>query len=193
MADTSFLDAGLTYSFLRRLTKKFEKWEAFKTGVIDKDGNILVEPSARSDEQRKSFKTYDLLILKLKRILGKLPGGSTSLASFAAALYLITEDRQDINEEDFIKFLKEEMNTTDGIAQKDNPLKFSNHRVFDVNFETMWKSRHGKDPKARYKKYLEEDDVGNEIKEYCKKNPKKSVILRDAKTGQMMFFRRKAI
>jgi len=32
------LDIYLIYEFLRRLVTPFEKWDAYKAGVIDKDG-----------------------------------------------------------------------------------------------------------------------------------------------------------
>ena len=33
------VDLYLVYSFIRRLVTPFEKWDAFKTGVIDNKGN----------------------------------------------------------------------------------------------------------------------------------------------------------
>ena len=38
MASTGVIDIYLVYQFLRRLATPFTKWEAFKTGVIDKEG-----------------------------------------------------------------------------------------------------------------------------------------------------------
>lgn len=86
------VDLFLVYQFLRRLTTPFVEWDAYKYGVIDKDGNILKDKSQRKTQDEKdSFTTYDLMILKLKRLLEKVPGGSSRLASYAAALWLIRE------------------------------------------------------------------------------------------------------
>lgn len=86
------LDLYLVYQFIRRLTTPFIEWDAYKYGVIDKDGNILKNKSQRkTQEEKDSLKTYDVMILNLKRLLEKLPGGSSKLASYAAALWLIRE------------------------------------------------------------------------------------------------------
>ena len=83
----------VVYHFIKRLATPFKNWEAYKTGVIDDKGNILIKAKDRHKiAERQSFTKMDLLVLKLKRILGKLPGGKTRLASYAAALYLLKED-----------------------------------------------------------------------------------------------------
>jgi uncharacterized protein (UPF0254 family) len=40
------------------------------------------------------------MVLKLKKLLEKVPGGKSRLASYAAALYLIKEYKEDMNEND---------------------------------------------------------------------------------------------
>ena len=92
MARTSAVDMFVVYQFIRRLATPFNKWDAYKTGVIDDRGNIKVKPKDRTPEQRRSFKVFDVMITKLKRLLEKIPGGRSRLASYAAALYLIKED-----------------------------------------------------------------------------------------------------
>ena len=212
MASLGVIDTYLTYQFIRRLTANFEDWKAFKTGVIDKDGNIIVPANERSSEQKKSFKLFDLLILNLKKILAKIPGGKSKLATFAAALFLITEDLEDYSEEQLLEKLKEYINRDDlselyeevtnsvggGAIAGINPpairtkdTRFAGSKVFDVDFEKYWKSRFGKLPAHRYSRYLGEDELADEIKDYCKRNPKESVILRDSTTGQMLYLRRR--
>jgi|TARA_B110000977_G_scaffold201846_1_gene299243 hypothetical protein len=86
------LDLFLVYQFIRRLATPFEKWPSFESGVIDKDGNILKGKKERNLKSEKdSFGKYDLMMLKLKKLLGKIPGGSSRIASYAAALWLIKE------------------------------------------------------------------------------------------------------
>lgn len=85
------IDMYMVYQFIRRLSRPFEKWDAYQTGVIDKQGNILVRKSERTSVQQKSFTAFDLMVLKLKKLLGKVPGGSTKIASYMAALWLIKE------------------------------------------------------------------------------------------------------
>ena len=85
------VDLFLVYQFIRRLATPFESWDAYKQGVIDKDGNILVKKINRNSEQRKSWGTFDVMVANLKKLLAKVPGGSSKIASYAAALYLIRE------------------------------------------------------------------------------------------------------
>lgn len=86
------VDLFLVYQFIRRLATPFEKWPAYEAGVIDKDGNILKGKKERNTRSEKeSFGIFDLMILKLKKLLAKVPGGSSRLASYAAALWLIKE------------------------------------------------------------------------------------------------------
>jgi hypothetical protein len=106
------MDIFLVYQFLRRLVTPFEKWDAYKQGVIDKEGKVLIKKDDRTSEQEKSWGYYERLVANLKKLLGKLPGGKTRLASFAAALLLIKEDNLDPDdveylEEIFPKYLEE--------------------------------------------------------------------------------------
>ena len=117
MASTGVVDIYLVYQFLRRLATPFTQWEAFKTGVIDRDGKVLIPKNKRSQEQQRSFKTFDVMILKLKRLLGKVPGGKSRIASYAAALWLIREydesksEEQILNEDvDYLKYIHQVRN-----------------------------------------------------------------------------------
>lgn len=199
MASFGVLDSYFVYQFVKRLVKPFEKWEAHKKGVIDKEGNIIVKEENRTPEQKDSFKYFDLLVLNLKKLLAKIPGGSSKIATYAAAIFLLREYRtletdMDILEEKYLKVLTEEIANSANpshIAGLDNPPKFMGHRIFDVSLGTLMKTKHGKEPKHRYKKYLEDEPHSEEIRLYCRSNPKKSIILRDSKSGQMVFLRRK--
>lgn len=89
------VDLFLVYSFIKRLATSFEDWPAYKLGIIDKDGNILKKRRDLSTvAERQAFGTYDLMILKLKKLLAKVPGGQSKIASYAAALWLIKEHQE---------------------------------------------------------------------------------------------------
>lgn len=119
---TGVVDVFMVYQFLKRLATPFEKWDAFKEGVIDKEGNIILKKNNRNQKQKQSLKIFDVMILRLKRLLGKIPGGKTRLASYAAALWLIKEDWQYRSEEqllsegitdldvDFLEYMREARN-----------------------------------------------------------------------------------
>jgi hypothetical protein len=91
----------LAYRFLKNLVLPFEKWEAYKTGVIDIDGAILVPRGERTQQQKDSFGYFDLIGMNLKKLLGKLPGGKSAIASYAAALLLLREYNKKEIKEDF--------------------------------------------------------------------------------------------
>jgi len=85
------IDLYLAYRFLKNLVLPFEKWEAYKTGVIDKDGAILIPKNKRTQQQINSLGYFDVIGMNLKKLLGKLPGGQSAIASYAAALLLLKE------------------------------------------------------------------------------------------------------
>lgn len=126
------IDLFLVYSFIKRLVTPFDQWPAFKLGIIDKDGNILRKKrDLRTIEERNAFGIYDLMVLKLKKLLAKTPGGQSRIASYAAALWLIREhDEIERNGE----YLSEE-----DIESKFNQYLHYTTESFDVNkkFEIM--------------------------------------------------------
>lgn len=103
MSGRRVLDLFLIYQFLRRLVTPFEKWDAYKKGVIDKDGKVIVKKNERSQQQREVWGYYDRLLANLKKLLGKIPGGKTRLASFAAALLLLKESNIDPDDVEYLE------------------------------------------------------------------------------------------
>ena len=89
------IDIFLLYQFIRRLSTPFEEWDAYKLGIIDKDGNILRKSKTlRLKKEREAFGKFDVMILKIKKLLAKVPGGESRIASYAAALWLIKEHEE---------------------------------------------------------------------------------------------------
>ena len=54
MASTGVVDLFVVYQFIKRLATPFNKWDAYKTGVIDERGNILIKPGMRDKPQLDS-------------------------------------------------------------------------------------------------------------------------------------------
>ena len=80
------------YQFLKKLVTPFEKTEAFKLGIIDEKGKILKRRrDLETSDEKSAYNLSDTLVWNLKKILGKVPGGKSRLASYAAALWLIKE------------------------------------------------------------------------------------------------------
>lgn len=79
------------YKIIQLLSKDFEDWDAYKLGIIDKDGKTIKSPDTR--EEKASFDMFQIIIRNLKLLLAKFPFGRSRIASFAAALLLIKESK----------------------------------------------------------------------------------------------------
>lgn len=87
-------DLFYTFRFIKLLVTKWENTDAYKLGIIDADGKPLKKVSELSTSDEKSAYTmFHRLVYNLKRLLNKVPlVGKTSLASWAAAIWLIKEE-----------------------------------------------------------------------------------------------------
>jgi len=84
----------VVYQILKKLTTPFNKTDAFRLKIIDASGNILRKRhTLRTVDERNSATLLDVMVWKLKKLLEKLPFGKTKLASYAAALWLISENK----------------------------------------------------------------------------------------------------
>lgn len=87
----NLVDTIIIFRILKKLTTPWEKTDAFKTGLIDNNGKILVKKKDRTPAQKKAFTMLDRMVFNLKRLLAKVPGGSSQIGSYVAALALIKE------------------------------------------------------------------------------------------------------
>jgi len=142
-------DLVYTLRFLRLLTTKWEDTSAFKLGLIDDNGKKLKSPSI--DAEKSAYNTFHRLVFSIKRLLNKAPGGKSTLASYAAALYLIKEELnlgegavEKIAEEcalDVLEGLNEDVawfRAKDGMLSP-GMYKLANAKVSNVTFEEVCK------------------------------------------------------
>ena len=107
------IDLIITYRVVKMLITPFEKFEAFKRGIIDADGKVLRKFKTIKGSERKHYTMLHRFVFNLKRILKKVGLGSR-LGGFAVALaLLIKEDKtmaqhKDLLESAVITYLKEE-------------------------------------------------------------------------------------
>ena len=107
------IDLLIRYKVIRTLVTPFEKMQAFKRGIIDKDGKVLIKMKDVKGGDRKHYTILHRFVFNLKRILKKVGLGSR-LGSFGVALaLLIKEDKSYINHKDAIEsavvtYLKEQ-------------------------------------------------------------------------------------
>ena len=82
------IDNAIAVRIIYLLTLPFEKWEAFKDGFIDADGERNEKPMP---ENYNDWSMLHRLVCRLKKLLGKLPAGKSSIASITAAYLLVKE------------------------------------------------------------------------------------------------------
>ena len=119
------IDLFVTYRFIKLLVTPFEKTEAFKLGIIDKNGARILPPPVdgvrqtkpdklRTSEEKNAYTILHKLVFNIKKIFGKVPGLRTKLGTYAAALFLLKDtfkesvDDPDVFEKEFMKYLKEQ-------------------------------------------------------------------------------------
>lgn len=86
---TKAADTVYTLRFLRLLTTPWEETGAFKAGLIDDEGNKIKKPF--TEKEKSVYNTFHRLVFNVKKLINKVPGGKSKIASYAAALFLIKE------------------------------------------------------------------------------------------------------
>lgn len=93
MAIRGLVDTYIVYQFIRILTKRWKQLPAYKLGIIDANGKQLKKSTElKTTKEKNAYTIGHRFIFNIKRLLEKIPGGRSKLASFSAALWLIKED-----------------------------------------------------------------------------------------------------
>ena len=179
---TKFGDLLLAYNFIKRLVTPFDETDAFKLGIIDERGKKIKDPKTKEEEL--SFSTFNRLIFNIKKIIERLPGGKTKLASYGAALFLIKEGhnlKDHYTDEEIMQALEENM---DYLAKHD-PKTFKNLFEDAPATSTAGVAGTGDDasvvPVKKKKKQIDKDGRTKEMKAYLK-----AYLERRAKREQIM-------
>ena len=114
------IDLFVTYRFLKLLTTPFEKTEAYKLGIIDDNGNRIMQKGIKkpqvplvTTQEKNAYTILHKLVFNIKKIFAKVPGLRTKVGTSAAALFLLKDtfkesvDDPDMFEKEFMKYLKE--------------------------------------------------------------------------------------
>lgn len=87
------IDNVYALRFVYLLTRPWEELDAYKLGIIDKDGNPRKKLSdLKSSEEKDAYTRFHILVFKIKKLLEKIPLGKTTIARYATALYLVKEE-----------------------------------------------------------------------------------------------------
>ena len=107
------VDLVITYRVIKLLVTPFERQEAFKYGIIDKDGKVLRKYiSLKRREEKNAYTQLHRFVFNLKRILKRVGLGGR-LGSFAVALGLLLRENKEylqhktLIESAVISYLKE--------------------------------------------------------------------------------------
>jgi len=165
---SKFGDLLLAYNFIKRLVTPFDETDAFKLGIIDERGKKIKDP--KTSEEELSFSTFNRLVFNIKKIIERLPGGKTKLASYGAALFLIKEGanpKEHYTDEEIMQALEENM---DYLAKHD---KKTYKKLFEDAPATSTAGVAGTGDDAdtvpvKKKKQIEKDGRKKEMKAYLK-------------------------
>ena len=98
------VDLLITYRIMKLLVTPFDKQEAFKYGIIDKDGKVLRKyRTLKGTKEKQSYTVLHRFIFNLKRILKRVGLGG-KLGTFAVALgLLLREDNRYVEHKSLIE------------------------------------------------------------------------------------------
>ena len=132
------IDTIYTFRFLKLLSTKWENTSAYKLGIIDENGKPLKKvKDLTTTEEKKAYTPFVRLVYKLKRLMGAIPGGKSAVARYGAAVLLIKEHSNEVEqmginlhdlEEGLKKYIDNEQlneevtNSVGGIEGKEQPL-----------------------------------------------------------------------
>jgi hypothetical protein len=127
------IDNVIAFRVLYLLVTPFEKSDAYKLGIIDKEGNQLKKmKDLKTSDEKNAYNYLTKLVFNLKKLIAKVPGGSSQFASFVAAYWLIKESngKSTITEEQFqhvlstlqsgVVFVEEELEIEEFIAMMED-------------------------------------------------------------------------
>lgn len=85
----AIMDIYMIYQFIKKLVTPFTEMPAYKLGIIDSQGKFLKKKAdLKTPAEIQALTYFDILIINLKRLIAKVPGGKSQIANYAAALLL---------------------------------------------------------------------------------------------------------
>ena len=115
------IDLLITYRIIKLLVTPFEKQEAYKYGIIDKDGKVLRKTKdLRTAKEKDAYTVLHRFVFNLKRLINLIPGGKSKLGTYAAALGLLLKEQKDINAVELERTLYKHLVDNNLIAYEDD-------------------------------------------------------------------------
>lgn len=207
-------DLFISYDLIKRLGTPFEEMDAFKLGIIDKDGNFIKKRQNFTSQEKEQVTRLDTIIINLKKIAGRfLPG---KLGSYAAALYLLRESQfNDMDEDQLMEFQvkldsnilfeEEGAQAAGGEAGEgsSSPTNTQSSGRIDLTpivrkdkYSITYRAPKpvfdkcvmGKCKKEKFEQYIEDPNLLQDVRDYAKKYPQNSIMIQ-SEEGTRIFLK----
>lgn len=99
-------DSVYAFKLARLLTTDWEEWDAFKNGILDENGARTKKKITKSSD-KSSWTFFHRASANLKRLMDKVPGGSTKLGK-ALSLFKLFSESVDSEEDRVFAFAEAE-------------------------------------------------------------------------------------
>ncbi len=138
------IDGLIAWRILKLLTTRFDRTEAYKLGIIDDKGKVLIKSKDIKDKkQRNAYTLLIRFVFNLKRMLGKI-GLKSRLGSAAAAAIAFFKEQYGENpevERQVYKYIKEqgfefEISETYGEPLTEGTYKVK-HDIYDLEGDVV--------------------------------------------------------
>jgi hypothetical protein len=96
---TKVVNAFTVFKFIKLMVSPFEKTDAYKYGIIDKNGKFLKSSEElTSSKEKKSVDIFHRLIFNLKKMIKKIPDPQlqAQMKTLPSAMFLIKEESEKI-------------------------------------------------------------------------------------------------
>ena len=115
------VDLLITYRIIKLLTTPFEKQDAYRLGIIDKNGKVLRKTKdLKTPKERDAYTILHRFVFNLKRLINIVPGGKSKLGTYAAALGLLLKENKEINEIELERTLYKHLSEQDLLILEDD-------------------------------------------------------------------------
>ena len=115
------VDLLITYRIIKLLTTPFETQDAYRLGIIDKNGKVLRKTKdLKTPKERDAYTILHRFVFNLKRLINIVPGGKSKLGTYAAALGLLLKENKEINEIELERTLYKHLSEQDLLMLDDD-------------------------------------------------------------------------
>lgn len=189
------------FKFARLLSTPFEEWDAYQMGLIDEEGNIVREPD--SSKEKKELDAFTRLVINIKRRANDSNEFDDVTDNFSNALEMLESEGYGdvvgvIEEEDLFEVGASAVAAGGGTQTTDVPTdanigpkpdgQVMGNPFFDIGKHAFYDAYKGKKKKQHWRKFVQNDENYENLRQYANKYPKSPIYIRNRET-QSQFIR----